>query len=234
MRGFLAELTCALRRDPAARGIPEIVLAYPGVHAVWGHRVAHWMWNHELKTAGRVWSHVNRFLTGVEIHPGAKLGALVFIDHGMGVVIGETAEVGDGCTIYHGATLGGTSLNPGKRHPTLGEGVVVGAGAKILGPVTVGDNARIGANSVVLHDVPAGTVVVGVPGQIISRKSPDAWPLPERENDLPDAVGEVITSLLRRVAALERDTTGHVSDGPHLPEDGVWRAEDFTHPDFVI
>ena len=232
--GIVGDLTCALQRDPAARSKTEVLLAYPGLHALWGHRVAHWMWGHGLKTSGRVFSHGVRFTTGVEIHPAAVIGQGVFIDHGMGIVIGETAEIGDGCTIYQGATLGGTSLDPGKRHPTLGENVVVGAGAKILGPVTVGDNARIGANSVVLHDVPAGTAVVGVPGQVISRRQPNVSPLPERENDMPDAVGVTIVSLLGRVEELERSTTGHTVHGPHAPERGVWRGEDFAEVDFVI
>lgn len=231
---ILRDITCALRRDPAARSAAEVLLAYPGVHALWGHRVSHWLWGQGLQTTARVSSHVTRFLTGVEIHPAAQIGDGVFIDHGMGVVIGETSQIGDGCTIYHGATLGGTSLEPGKRHPTLGENVVVGAGAKILGPVTIGDNARIGANSVVLHDIPAGTAVVGVPGQVISRRRPGTPPLPERENDLPDAVGDTVVSLMHRVEELERSTTGHPGGGPHAPEHGVWRGEDFTAVDFVI
>ena len=143
--GIRADIHCALQRDPAARSRLEVVLAYPGLHALWGHRVAHWLWRHRMATLGRLFSHLVRFLTGVEIHPAARIGEGVFIDHGMGVVIGETSEIGDGCTIYHGATLGGTSLEEGKRHPTLGRNVVIGAGAKILGPVTVGDNARVGA-----------------------------------------------------------------------------------------
>lgn len=232
--GMAADIRCALQRDPAARTKVEVVLAYPGLHALWGYRLAHWLWRHRLKTLARWFSHVVRFATGIEIHPGAMLGDQVFIDHGMGVVIGETAEVGDGCTIYHGATLGGTSLEPGKRHPTLGKNVVVGAGAKVLGPITVGDNARIGANTVVLHDVPPGTVVVGVPGQVISRRQPSVPPLPERENDIPDALGATIISLLGRVERLERDTGGHRGTGPHAPEHGVWRGEDFAETDYVI
>ena len=228
------DIRCARLRDPAARSRFEVALAYAGLHALWAHRLGHWLWRHRLFTIARLWSQFARFWTGVEIHPAAVIGAKVFIDHGMGVVIGETAVVGDGCTIYHGATLGGTSLEPGKRHPTLGRNVVVGAGAKILGPVTVGDNARVGANSVVLHDVPSGTVVVGVPGQVISRRSPSAPPLPESENELPDALGATIVSLMARVERLERETTGHATAGPHAPRGGVWRGEDFTTQDFVI
>jgi serine O-acetyltransferase len=232
--GILGDIRCAIDRDPAARNPVEVLLAYPGLHALWTHRVSHWMWNQGLHTPSRVLSHAARVATGVEIHPAARIGDGVFIDHGTGIVIGETAEVGDGCTIYQGATLGGTSLEPGKRHPTLGRNVVVGAGAKILGPVSVGDNARIGANSVVLHDVKAGTAVVGVPGQVISRSRPERPPLPERENDLPDAIGATLVSLVGRVAALEQATTGHTGVGPHVPQDGVWAGEDFVEVDYVI
>jgi serine O-acetyltransferase len=223
-----------LERDPASRSRWEVVLAYPGLHALWGHRWAHWLWNHRLKTMARFWAHIMRFITGIEIHPGATLGRRVFIDHGTGVVIGETAVVGDCCTIYQGATLGGTSLNKGKRHPTLEENVVVGAGAKVLGPITIGSNARIGANSVVLHDVPPGTVVVGVPGQVVTRPSPATPPVSERENDVPDAMGAAVVSLMHRVETLEKVAGMRAASGPHAPEHGVWRGEDFTTQDFVI
>jgi serine O-acetyltransferase len=232
--GIWGDIRCAIDRDPAARNPVEVLFVYPGLHALWAHRVSHWMWNQGLRTPSRVLSHGARVATGVEIHPAAHIGDGVFFDHGSGVVIGETAEVGDGCTIYQGATLGGTSLDPGKRHPTLGRNVVVGAGAKILGPITVGDNARIGANSVVLHDVQAGTAVVGVPGQVISRSRPNASPLPERENDMPDAIGATVVALVGRVAALEQATTGHTGPGPHAPRGGVWAGEDFVEVDYVI
>ncbi len=164
---FRSDIACILERDPAARSKWEVLTCYPGLHAIWIHRLAHWFWTHGLRWLGRFTSHVGRFLTGIEIHPGAQIGSCVFIDHGMGVVIGETAEVGDGCTIYQGVTLGGTTLYRGeKRHPTLGAGVVVGAGAKILGGFTVGDGARIGSNAVVVKEVPAGATVVGIPGRI--------------------------------------------------------------------
>jgi serine O-acetyltransferase len=167
-----ADIACILDRDPAARSTWEVLTCYPGLHAIYIHKLAHWFWVNGLRWLGRFTSHLGRWLTGVEIHPGAKLGSCVFIDHGMGVVIGETAEVGDGCTIYQGVTLGGTSLEPGaKRHPTLGAGVIVSAGAKVLGGFTVGDGARIGANSVVLKEVPAGATVVGIPGRIVERKA---------------------------------------------------------------
>lgn len=161
------DLQAAVTHDPAARTRIEVALAYPGVHALWGYRAAHVLWSTPgTRLPARLLSQLVRFLTGVEIHPGAQLGRRLFIDHGMGVVIGETAQVGDDCVIFHGATLGGTSMRRGKRHPTLGDGVVVGAGAKVLGPVWVGDGARIGANAVVIRDVPAGAAAVGVPARI--------------------------------------------------------------------
>ena len=169
------DIACILERDPAARTKWEVLTCYPGLHAIWWHRLAHWFWLNDLRWLGRFTSHLGRWLTGIEIHPGAKIGTCVFIDHGMGVVIGETAEVGDGCTIYQGVTLGGTTLYRGqKRHPTLGAGVVVGAGAKILGGFTVGEGARIGSNSVVVKEVPAGATVVGIPGRIVEGKEAEA------------------------------------------------------------
>ncbi len=163
-----SDIQCILDRDPAARSAWEVLTCYPGLHALVMHRWAHWCWTHGLKWLGRFISHIARWLTGIEIHPGAQIGRGVFIDHGMGVVIGETAEVGDGCTIYHGVTLGGTSLYKGaKRHPTLGRNVVVGAGAKVLGGFTVGDGAKVGSNAVVVKPVPAGATAVGNPARII-------------------------------------------------------------------
>src|SRR5437868_13022382 len=169
------DIACILERDPAARSTWEILTCYPGLHAIYIHKFARWCWLRGLRWLGRFISHLGRGLTGIEIHPGAKIGCCVFIDHGMGVVIGETAEVGDGCTIYQGVTLGGTSLYRGtKRHPTLGAGVVVGAGAKILGGFTVGEGARIGSNSVVVKEVPAGGTVVGIPGRLVEGKEAEA------------------------------------------------------------
>jgi serine O-acetyltransferase len=171
------DLDSAARRDPAARGRLEILLCYPGLHAIWLHRVAHRMWQREdLRLAARLVSQLSRWITGVEIHPGATIGRRFFIDHAMGVVIGETAEVGDDVMLYHGVTLGGRSMERVKRHPTLEDGVTVGAGARILGPITVGAGAQIGANAVVVKDVPAGAVVVGVPGRVVT---PDAGVSPE-------------------------------------------------------
>ena len=167
-----SDIQCILERDPAARSVWEVITCYPGLHAIWWHRPAHWCWKHGLKWLGRFTSHLGRWLTGIEIHPGAVIGERVFIDHGMGVVIGETAVVGDGCTIYHGVTLGGTSLYKGtKRHPTLGQNVVVSAGAKVLGGFEVGDGAKIGSNAVVIKPVPAGATAVGIPARIIPSKS---------------------------------------------------------------
>ena len=168
------DLEVALREDPAARTRFEVAVAYPGVHAVWAYRLAHRMWHQPgLRLPARLLSQATRAATGIEIHPAAKLGHRLFIDHGMGVVIGETAEVGDDVVLFHGATLGGRSMRHGKRHPTLGSRVVVGAGAKILGPVRIGDDAQIGANAVVVKDVPAGAVAVGVPAEV--RQRPTSW-----------------------------------------------------------
>lgn len=163
------DIASVFSRDPAARNTLEVLLNYPGLHAVLFHRLAHWLWHHNLKQLARVLSTFSRWLTGIEIHPGAKIGRRFFIDHGMGVVISETAEIGDDVTLYHGVTLGGTSWDKGKRHPTLEDGVVVGAGAKVLGPFTVHKNAKIGSNSVVTKEVPEGATVVGIPGRVIGR-----------------------------------------------------------------
>ena len=160
-------LDSVFKRDPAARSTLELLTVYPGLHALVFHRLSHRLWRWRLRWLARMVSQLSRWLTGIEIHPGAKIGRRFFIDHGMGVVIGETAEIGDDCTLYHGVTLGGTSWHREKRHPTLGNNVVIGTGAKILGPITIGDNARVGSNSVVVKDVPAGATVVGIPGRVI-------------------------------------------------------------------
>lgn len=161
------DLAVVFERDPAARSMWEVATTYPGVHALVLHRLSNWLWRNGLKWLARFISHFARWITGIEIHPGARIGRRVFIDHGMGVVIGETAEIGDDCTLYHGVTLGGTSWNKGKRHPTLGVGVVIGAGAKILGPITVGDHAKVGSNAVVVKDVPPNATAVGIPARIL-------------------------------------------------------------------
>lgn len=164
------DIRIVFERDPAARSTLEVLLTYPGLHAVWAHRISHCLWRWRLKLVARVLAQFTRWLTGIEIHPGANIGNRFFIDHGMGVVIGETAEIGNDCTLYHGVTLGGTSWEKAKRHPTLGNNVVVGAGAKILGPITIGDNARVGSNSVVVKDVPADATVVGIPARTVVAK----------------------------------------------------------------
>lgn len=161
------DISVVFERDPAARTRWEILTTYPGVHALIMHRLSHWVWKHRFYWLARFSSHIARWLTGIEIHPGATIGRRVFIDHGMGVVIGETAVIGDDCTLYHGVTLGGTSWNKGKRHPTLEAGVVIGAGAKVLGPITIGTNAKIGSNAVVVKDVPADATAVGIPARIL-------------------------------------------------------------------
>nr|WP_136250200.1 serine O-acetyltransferase [Ningiella ruwaisensis] len=168
------DIKSVFHRDPAARNTLEVLFNYPGLHAIWIHRFAHWLWEIKLSWLARFISNINRFLTGIEIHPGATLGRRVFIDHGMGVVIGETAVIGDDVTLYHSVTLGGTSWQAGKRHPTLANNVVVGAGAKILGPITIGEHARVGSNSVVVKDVPPGATCIGIPGRNIMPKANQA------------------------------------------------------------
>jgi serine O-acetyltransferase len=180
------DIECVFERDPAARNSWEVLTAYPGLHAIIGHRLAHWLWKAGLKWLARITSHIMRWLTGIEIHPGATIGRRFFIDHGMGVVIGETAEIGDDCTLYHGVTLGGTSWKPGKRHPTLKNCVVIGAGAKVLGPITVGQRAKIGSNSVVVKDVPENATVVGIPAHIVV-KHDDAKA--EQRQKIADKIG---------------------------------------------
>ncbi|MBI4995610.1 MAG: serine O-acetyltransferase [Rhodocyclales bacterium] len=164
---FREDLACVFDRDPAARTTWEVLTCYPGFHALSLHRFSHWLWRHRVRWFARAVSHFTRWITGIEIHPGATIGRRVFIDHGMGVVIGETAEIMDDCTLYHGVTLGGTSWNKGKRHPTLMPGVVIGAGAKVLGPITIGAGAKVGSNAVVVRDVPEGATAVGIPARIV-------------------------------------------------------------------
>jgi serine O-acetyltransferase len=208
-----------------------VLLCYPGLYAIWGYRFTHWLWRHGFKVLGRYISQIMRWFTGIEIHPGAQIGPGLFIDHGMGVVIGETAELGSDVTLYHTVTLGGTSWQKGKRHPTLGDRVTVGAGAKILGPITIGHDSRIGANAVVVKSVPTNSVVVGVPGQNIARSRPHtATDRPDLEHSLlPDLVGVTLQSLLARVDELEQRVDGHVEhEDVHQPVAGTWRGEDFA------
>lgn len=203
-------------RDPAARGTLEMLLSYAGLHAIWGYRITHWLWKHRLKLLARWGSHILRFLTGIEIHPGATIGHKFFIDHGMGVVIGETAEIGDNVTLYHGVTLGGTSLEKGKRHPTLEDDVVVGAGAKILGAITIGAGSRIGANAVVVKSAPPNSVVVGVPGQVVVRSKPRAIDAPPDLNHalLPDTIGLTVADMMQRLDRMELILAGRDNEHP--------------------
>lgn len=202
------DIRAVFERDPAARSTWDIVLAYPGFHAVLFHRLAHWLWQHEWTTLARVINNLSRFLTGIDIHPGARIGRRVFIDHGTGVVIGETAEVGNDVTLYQGVSLAGTSTERGKRHPTIEDWVVVGAGAKVLGPITVGRHSRIGAGSVVVYPVPAHSTVVGIPGKVVKeggKHQPSGRPIIALDHaDLPDPVSRALTTLLDHVEKLEQ------------------------------
>lgn len=209
------DIQSVFHRDPAARNAFEVLTCYPGMHAIWLHRLSGWLWRNELKWPARMVSNFGRWLTGIEIHPGAKVGRRFFIDHGMGIVIGETAEIGDDVTLYQGVTLGGTSWNKGKRHPTLESGVVVGAGAKVLGPFTVGAGAKVGSNAVVTKPVPAGATVVGIPGRIIVKSDDEAQAkrkaIAEKlgfdaygvSEDMPDPVARAIGQLLDHLQAMD-------------------------------
>jgi serine O-acetyltransferase len=225
------DIDSVIERDPAARSTLEILLVYSGLHAIWIHRITHWLWKNDVKFIARWMSQVGRWLTGIEIHPGAKIGSGFFIDHGMGVVIGETSEIGTDVTIYHGVTLGGTSLNKGKRHPTIRDRVVIGAGAKVLGAIEIGEDSRIGANAVVVNSVPANSVVVGVPGQIVRRShlhmAGDAPDL--NHTSLPDIIGVTLKELLQRVEHLETRVDGHEVERPHVhaPTGDTWNGDDF-------
>lgn len=212
-RHLKEDVSSVFHRDPAARNFIEVLTCYPGLHALLFHRISHWFWNRRLKWLARFLSTIARWLTGIEIHPGAQIGNRFFIDHGMGVVIGETAIIGDDVTLYHGVTLGGTSWNKGKRHPTLNDGVVVGAGAKILGPFEVGKNAKVGSNAVVTKEVPPGATVVGIPGRIITVEDKatkadkdmaekfDAYGL---SPDMPDPVAKSMGVMLDHMHAVDR------------------------------
>ncbi len=194
------DIKAVFEHDPAATSTLEVLLAYPGFHARQFHRLAHALYRWHIPVLPRLISHISRFLTGIEIHPGAKIGEGFFIDHGMGVVIGETSEIGDDVTLYQGVTLGGTSHQRTKRHPTLGNNVVVGVGAQLIGAITVGDNTKVGAGSVVVTSVPANATVVGVPGRVAAVRNPDT----DTVERLPDPVGEKLESLERRIAELEQ------------------------------
>ena len=228
------DISCVFDRDPAARHTLEIITTYPGVHAIIFHRFNHALSNKGFKWLARIFSNIGRFLTGIEIHPGAKIGRRFFIDHGMGIVIGETAEIGDDCSLYHGVTLGGTSWSPGKRQPTLGNNVVVGAGAKILGPIMVNDGARIGSNAVVVKEVPAGATIIGVPGrQFIKRDSESVSNAEKREevaemmgfdaygatHDMPDPVADTVNRMLDHIHEMDDRMDKMCTQLSHLGSD---------------
>ncbi len=215
LNALIADFRIIFDRDPAARNWLEVLFCYPGLQALALHRIAHWLQQHQLPFVPRLISHIGRLFTGIEIHPGATIGQGVFIDHGMGVVIGETAIVGDYCLIYQGVTLGGTGKESGKRHPTLGKNVVVGAGAKVLGNLNIGENVRIGAGSVVLRDVPEGCTVVGVPGRIVYRSGVRVDPL--EHGKLPDSEAQAIRALLDRIETLERRIEEMETDRAQVP-----------------
>ncbi|MBF0453582.1 MAG: serine O-acetyltransferase [Magnetococcales bacterium] len=204
-----ADIRVIFERDPAARNFLEVLFCYPGVHALLGYRLSHWLWNHNFRFIARVNSHLSRFLTGIEIHPGARIGHGFFIDHGMGVVIGETTEIGNNVTLYHGVTLGGTTWNKGKRHPTLGDNVVIGAGAKVLGPIKLGTNVRIGSNAVVVADAPDNSTVVGIPGRVVYGNSKDRdhgtgkFSSYGETNGMPDPVAKAVGCLLDQVHQMD-------------------------------
>jgi len=219
---LIEDIQTVFAKDPAAKSKLEVVLFYPGLHALWSHRLAHFFWRHRLLLLARLLSHISRFLTGIEIHPGARIGKRFFIDHGAGVVIGETAEIGDDVLLYQGVVLGGTTLKKGKRHPTIGNNVVMGTGAVALGSITIGDRVRVGAGSVVVKSVPAGATVVGIPGRVAGdhRK-----PLTDLEHgNLPDPVAEAVRFVLREQVKIEErlrsleNASGILSPKEELPE----------------
>jgi len=215
--GLREDVRTIFDRDPAARSVWEVLFCYPGLHALWFHKIARFCWNHKLRFLGRIISHCSRFITGIEIHPGAKIGKRFFIDHGMGVVIGETAEIGNDVLLYQGVVLGGTSLVKEKRHPTIGNRVVIGSAAIVLGPITIRDDARIGANSVVVNSVPKGVTVVGIPGKIVQDKRETVFNL--EHGKLPDPINDAIKIILQnqtrledRIKKLESTTNQEVSE----------------------
>lgn len=204
--GLIADARNIQKKDPAAKSLVEVMLLYPGFHVLMFHRVSHWLYRHNRFFLARMVSQWGRGFTGIEIHPGAKIGPCLFIDHGMGIVIGETAEIGTNCTIYHQVTLGGTGKDTGKRHPTIGDNVLIGAGAKILGPVYIGDNARIASGSVVLTDIPGGATAAGVPAIVVRKNGEKARPSDDLiQQDVPDVLGKELADLRRRLSQLEKD-----------------------------
>lgn len=226
---IIEDIRCAIQRDPAARNWFEVLVNYSGLHAIWFYRVTHWLWVKKVYFLARWLSQFARWLTGVEIHPGAVIGRRFFIDHGMGVVIGETSEIGDDVTFYHGVTMGGVSLEKGKRHPTLGNRVVVGAGAKVLGAIEIGECSRIGANAVVVKSVPPESVVVGIPGQVVKRSKKQISDVPDFHHDrLPDTIGSALQQVMARLDRLEDQM--HLRENGHIKidEEGYWVGSDFS------
>jgi len=203
-------------RDPAARNALEVLFCYPGLHAIWMHRIAHWFWRNGLFFLGRFTSQISRFITGIEIHPGAKIGRKFFIDHGMGVVIGETAEIGDNVTMYHGVTLGGVTWDKIKRHPTIGDNVVIGSGAKVLGPFTVGANSKIGSNSVVVKEVPPNSSVVGIPGRVVMTEGQQPEKPDLQHGNMPDPEAKAIACLFDQIRELDRKYQSLVKEQDEL------------------
>ena len=203
-KGFREDVKMVMERDPAVKSKMEVILCYPGIHAVQNHRFAHWLYVRKHFLAARIISQISRFFTGVEIHPGAVIGRRLFIDHGMGVVIGETAEIGDDVTLYQGVTLGGTGKDIGKRHPTLGNNVTVGSGAKVLGPITIGDHAKVGAGAVVVRCVPPRSTAVGVPAQVAGKGVENRKEIDLDQMDLPNILEDEIVALTKRLAELEK------------------------------
>jgi serine O-acetyltransferase len=214
---FISDVNAAFNKDPAAHTLIEVLTSYPGIKAVLLYRIAHFFWKLGMPFIPKYISDIARQLTAIEIHPGAEIGSDFFIDHGAGVVIGETAEIGNNATIYAGVVLGGTSLEQSKRHPTLGDNIVIGTGAKLLGPIKIGNNVRVGANSVVVNDVPSNSVVVGVPGRIISREGQKIKMIDLRHGDLPDPLGITIAKLERRLIHLEK----HLNLKPEIKKDDI-------------
>jgi len=227
------DIQAVFNHDPAAKNILEVVTCYPGLHAIWIHRLAHWLYRRRFYTLARMISHLGRFLTGVEIHPGATLGRRVFIDHGMGVVIGETAGVGDDCLLYKGVVLGGTSLEKKKRHPTLGQGVVVGSNACILGAIEIGDHARIGSGSVIVRSVPAEATAVGIPGKVVLKKTTGDLSADLEHGNMPDPMLDVVKVWLRLLKKyeerLKRLEAEHQIQEPELVKD-YQRELEFLSP----
>ncbi|HEY8345160.1 MAG TPA: serine O-acetyltransferase [Bacillota bacterium] len=204
------DIRAVFERDPAAKSLLEVILCYPGVHALIGYRIAHWFYKHKLYLIARIISQIARFFTGIEIHPGARIGRGFFIDHGMGVVIGETTEIGDNVTLYQGVTLGGTGKEKGKRHPTIGNNVIIAAGAKVLGSITIGDNVKVGAGAVVIKPVPPNSTVVGIPGRVVVQDGVRVADLDHGK--LPDPIANLLEQMQKRLTALEeRVSTGYPS-----------------------